>query len=76
MLADYIRNRREELGLSLSQLAARANTTKGYVHQLERAETSNPSCSMICALAAGLQVSAVELFRVAAELPPERNSDE
>ena len=36
MLADFVRDRRAELGLSLAQLAARANSTKGYMHQIEK----------------------------------------
>lgn len=74
MLANFVRQRRERLGLSLAQLAARANTTKGYLHQLEKGDATNPTVSMICALASGLQIGATRLFRIAAEIEAEKET--
>jgi len=68
MLSDFVRHRRTTLGLSLTKLAMRAGTTKGHLHSIEKGESGNPTCSMVVALASGLQVSAVELFKIAAEL--------
>ncbi len=69
-LASFVKERREGLGLSMSQLAALANCTKGHICGIERGKTSNPTTLTICLLAAALQMPAVDLFRVAAELEP------
>ena len=67
-LARYTKTRREELGLSLNQVAQRCNLTKSHVHDIERGRSKNPTVKNVCALAAALQVSAVTLFRYAAEM--------
>jgi transcriptional regulator with XRE-family HTH domain len=71
MLSEFARQRREKLGLSLSKLAARTGMAKAHIHDIEKGRSHNPTCSTVVALAAGLQVSAVELFKVAAELSVE-----
>lgn len=72
-LAQFIRSRRVELGLSLQQLADRCGYSKGHMWDLERGSTTNPTISTLNALAAGLQVSGVKLFRVATEDSRETN---
>ena len=66
-LASFVKERREGLGLSLNGLAMRSGCTKSHLHGIEKGRTANPTTSMICGLAAGLQISAVELFRIAAD---------
>ena len=70
-LASFVKERREGLGLSLNNLARRSGCTKSHIHGIENDRATNPSTLMICGLAAGLQISAVELFRIAAELSSE-----
>ncbi len=75
-LAVFIQKRRAELGLSLNEVAMRGDLTKAHVHALETGRADNPLVATICALAPALQVTAVELFKVAAELSPiEAGSD-
>lgn len=76
-LASFVRKRRLMLGLSLSQVAARAGCTKQHIHDIEMSRSGNPTVDTVCALAAGLQVDAVSLFRVAAKLSGfEREKDD
>jgi len=62
-LATFTTERRQELGLSLSQVAIRSGATKAHIHDIEKGRSDNPTCRMVEKLAAALQVSAVELFR-------------
>ena len=64
-LAKFVRQRREGLGLSLNQLAMRSNCHKTHIH-IEKGRAANLTVGLICGLAAGLQISAIELFRAAA----------
>lgn len=67
-LADYIKARRAELGLSLSQLAARCGLSKGCVWQMEQGQSKDPTCAVVVSLAGGLQIGAVALFKIVTEL--------
>ena len=64
-LASTVKSRRAELGISLQQLANRSGYSKAHIHQVEQGATENPSMGLVIALAAGLQMSAVALFREA-----------
>ena len=70
-LASFVKERREGLGLSMNDLAMRAGCTKGHICDIEWGHSYNPTTEMVCGLAAGLQIPAVEMFRIAAELSPE-----
>lgn len=67
-LAEFVKTRRIELGLSLQKLAGRVGCSKAHIWEIEQGISSNPKTKLVCALAAGLQVTAIELFRIAAEL--------
>lgn len=54
LLGDKIRTRREELGWSQNQLAARANTNQSTVDRLERGQTNNSKHLAAILLALGL----------------------
>ncbi len=64
-LASVVKSRRAELGISLQQLADRCGSTKSHMHEIEKGSSCNPTVNTICGLAAGLQMSAVALFREA-----------
>ena len=70
MLAEYVKSRRAELGISLAQLAMRTDLSKGHLHHIEIGRASNLTVDGILALSAGLQCSAVELFKKAAGFLP------
>jgi DNA-binding transcriptional regulator YiaG len=56
-----IRNRRKALGLSLKDLALRAQTTQGAVSHIERG-IRKPSAEMLARLASGLDCSVDDLL--------------
>ena len=68
-LSDFVKQRRKDLNISLGKLQMRSGLTKGYLHQIEKGDTANLTISAIVHLAAALQVDAVRLFRIAAEIP-------
>lgn len=56
-MATYIHVRRNELGLSLGQLAERAGTSKSHIWALESRQSKNPTLWLILALCDALQCS-------------------
>lgn len=67
-LADYVKRRRAELGLSLSKVADRAQITKTHVWEIENGGSDNPTVTTICGLACALETDAVRLFRISASI--------
>jgi transcriptional regulator with XRE-family HTH domain len=62
-LGGRIRQFREDRGLSLSQLAANANISKGYLWSLENEDTpSRPSANTLFAISEALGVLMSDLF--------------
>jgi transcriptional regulator with XRE-family HTH domain len=62
-LAEEIRNRRVEQGLSLAELARRADISRAYAHQIENAETGpRPSADVLYRIALALGTSIGELL--------------
>ncbi len=64
-----VRRRRKALGLTIEELAERAELTPNYVGTVETGKR-DPSLSTILALAKGLHVPPAELFGSAKELGP------
>ena len=60
-LASRLRRLREEQGLSLSEVARRAQVSKAYVSQLERGGSKEPSYSIVTRLATALGTTAQHL---------------
>lgn len=56
-MGERIRNRREEKGFSLQQLANRAGCTKGYVWELENKNPPRPSAEKLASIAAVLDTT-------------------
>lgn len=54
---ERIRDRRKELGLTLDQLAAAADSSKSYVWELENKNPPRPSAEKLAAIARALQVT-------------------
>jgi transcriptional regulator with XRE-family HTH domain len=52
----YIRTCRERAGLSLTELARRAEISKSYLHGIEHANTENPSFDVVMRIAWVLEV--------------------
>jgi transcriptional regulator with XRE-family HTH domain len=65
-----IRRRRKALGMTIEQLAEKANLTPNYLGTLE-AGRRDPSLSTVLALAKGLSVPPAELFGGPGKLSPE-----
>jgi len=63
-VARNIQTRRRERGLSLDQLSARADVSKGMLVQIERGAT-NPSIGTLCKVAAALGASVADLVNLA-----------
>jgi transcriptional regulator with XRE-family HTH domain len=62
-LADQIRTRRTERGLSLAELARQARVSKGYLHELEtKTDGPRPSADVLYRLAFALGASVGELL--------------
>jgi transcriptional regulator with XRE-family HTH domain len=61
MIGDEVRRRREELGLTGAQLAARAGLTPSAVSQIETGKRT-PSSTSVIKLATGLGVEVGELY--------------
>jgi transcriptional regulator with XRE-family HTH domain len=62
-MGDHIRRFREERGLSLSQLAAEAGVSKGYVWNLENTQDARrPSADTLYAIAKALGVTMSDLM--------------
>jgi len=66
VIANHVRGRRLEIGLSVGQLAERTGISKGMLSKIENAQTS-PSLSTLERLAAALDMPVTSLFRGLAE---------
>jgi transcriptional regulator with XRE-family HTH domain len=66
VIANHVRSRRQEIGLSVSQLAERSEISKGMLSKIENAQTS-PSLATLARLAAALDMPVTSLFRGLAE---------
>jgi transcriptional regulator with XRE-family HTH domain len=70
-LADYVRTRREALGLNQTQLAERSGLPRTTINRIESGTTKLPTPEFRRKLAAGLGVSHIDLLIAAGELLPE-----
>jgi transcriptional regulator with XRE-family HTH domain len=61
-LAERLARLREKQGISLSEVARRAQISKAYLSQLERGESKQPSYEVLGRLATALGSSAEELI--------------
>ena len=68
-LAARLRSLRQERGISVSELARRAKLSKGYVSQLEREGTHNPSVEALQGIATALGLSMPEVLGARSEPP-------
>lgn len=59
--AILLKMRREQAGLSLSDLASASGVSRGYLHLLERGD-NNPTIDVVQKLADGLGMSITDLF--------------
>jgi ribosome-binding protein aMBF1 (putative translation factor) len=66
VIANHVRRRRLEIGLSVGQLAERTGISKGMLSKIENAQTS-PSLSTLERLAGALDMPVTSLFRGLAE---------
>ena len=62
VIANHVRQRRQELGLNVGQLAERCGISKGMLSKIENAQTS-PSLATVERLAAALDMPVTALFR-------------
>lgn len=61
-LGNKIRSRREELGMSQTELAAKARLTQGYISQVERGAFL-PKATTLIVIAASLDLEPTELLK-------------
>jgi transcriptional regulator with XRE-family HTH domain len=66
VIANHVRSRRQEIGLSVTQLAQRTHISKGMLSKIENAQTS-PSLATLARLSAALDMPVTSLFRGLAE---------
>lgn len=64
-VAELIRRRRQQLGLSLRSAAERIGINNGYLSQLESGQRSRPSAEVLNAIARGLALPIDAVYRVA-----------
>ncbi len=57
-----IKVRRIEMGLSLAELARRADISKGYLHSIESGETQSPSAEVLFKVAHELETTIADLL--------------
>jgi transcriptional regulator with XRE-family HTH domain len=62
--SEHIKIRREHLGLSLSQAAKAAGTTKTHLHDLEAGRSSNPGARLLFGLSTALKMPGDVLINV------------
>ncbi|MBO0728629.1 MAG: helix-turn-helix domain-containing protein [Acidimicrobiaceae bacterium] len=62
VIANHVRNRRQEIGLNVGQLAERSGISKGMLSKIENAQTS-PSLATLERLAVALDMPFTALFR-------------
>src|SRR5688572_12270416 len=70
-LADRVRLRRERLGLSASQVAARSGTTRATISQIEAGINANPGLALLGRLAGALHCCPSELAPAGSPPPSE-----
>lgn len=68
-LADLLRSRRQELGISASELARRAGIDKGLLTLLDQRKIAQPRVDTIRALAAALDIPLADLYAATNWLP-------
>lgn len=61
-LGDRIRKRREEKGISASELARLAEVSKGYVSEIESGQAPRPSADVLYRIATALGTSIADLL--------------
>jgi len=61
-LGDRLRDHRERLQMTLSELERVSGVSKGYLSQLERGEASNPTVDIVTKISQGLGVPVSELL--------------
>ncbi|MBO9471792.1 helix-turn-helix transcriptional regulator [Endozoicomonas sp. G2_2] len=66
-----IRSRRNELEMSLDQLAKATGSSKGYLWELENREKANPSTDKLIKIASALRVTEEFLLDRSTEVDPE-----
>jgi transcriptional regulator with XRE-family HTH domain len=66
VIANHVRSRRHEIGLTVGQLAERTGISKGMLSKIENAQTS-PSLSTLERLSGALDMPVTSLFRGLAE---------
>ena len=70
-LADYIKARRERLGLSQADVAARAEMSQPHLSEIERGKIALPGPDLRRRIAAALRVTHADLLVAAGELLPD-----
>jgi transcriptional regulator with XRE-family HTH domain len=68
-VAERIKSRRLEMGLSIAELARRADISKGYLHSIEAGETQSPSAEVLFKIAHELGTTIADLLGEAEALP-------
>jgi transcriptional regulator with XRE-family HTH domain len=66
VIANHVRSRRQDIGLTVGQLAERSEISKGMLSKIENAQTS-PSLTTLERLAGALDMPVTSLFRGLAE---------
>lgn len=72
-LGNFIREKRNELGLSRNALATAAGISHTELRRIETGERKEPSGSNLRNIAAALGISAQEIFEIAGLLPDQDN---
>jgi len=74
-IGEIIRSRRKELHMNQVQLAEAANTSQGYIADLENGKIKNPTIKMMVRIAAVLNLNNEQLLNEAGVSDGEINSD-
>lgn len=75
LLGDFVRKRREEMGLGVTALAERAGLSKSEVSALEKGRINLPTTDKRRRLAAALGVRHIDILVAAGELTEEEIAD-
>src|SRR5579859_528702 len=70
-LGEYLRQAREQAGISQRQLASRVGVHNSYLARLESGENDNPSPELLQRFAEVLEVSSTDLLAFIGVKPPE-----
>lgn len=62
-IGDYLKQKRQEMGLSLSGLSKVSGVSKGYLSNLENNHTDNPTLISLEKIAKGLGISASDMLK-------------